>query len=102
MTISKEVIRRLNEMDIEETLKERAENYGEFKEQADMSQRLKLIMAETDNWNRLSYDQKEALEMIAMKISRILTGNFNHLNSWHDIEGYARLIANTFYKESEA
>jgi hypothetical protein len=38
--------------------------------------------------------QDEALSMIVMKISRILTGDPNHADHWADIAGYATLIAN--------
>ena len=38
-------------------------------------------------------DQEEALTMICNKISRIVNGNPNHLDSWKDIAGYAQLVA---------
>ena len=41
----------------------------------------------------LSPDQAEALDMIAHKIARILNGDPNHHDHWHDIAGYATLIA---------
>jgi hypothetical protein len=43
-------------------------------------------------WGSLRADQREALEMIATKIGRILNGNRDHIDSWHDIAGYAKLI----------
>lgn len=41
----------------------------------------------------LDPDQREALEMIAHKIARILNGDPNYADSWVDIAGYAKLIA---------
>ena len=41
----------------------------------------------------LSPDQREALEMIAHKIARILNGDPDYADSWHDIAGYAQLVA---------
>jgi hypothetical protein len=38
-------------------------------------------------------DQWEALEMIASKMSRIVNGNPDKVDNWHDIAGYATLIA---------
>lgn len=38
-------------------------------------------------------DQVEALEMIAHKIGRIINGDPNYADSWHDIAGYAKLVA---------
>jgi hypothetical protein len=38
-------------------------------------------------------DQMIALDMIALKISRIVNGNAAHVDSWIDIAGYAKLVA---------
>jgi hypothetical protein len=38
--------------------------------------------------------QRESLDMIAHKIARILNGNPNVHDHWHDIAGYATLVAN--------
>jgi UDP-N-acetylmuramoylalanine-D-glutamate ligase len=40
----------------------------------------------------LSDYQIEALDQISGKIARILTGNSNHIDHWHDIAGYATLV----------
>jgi len=39
----------------------------------------------------MSASHREALEMIAHKIGRILNGDPNYADSWHDIAGYAKL-----------
>lgn len=36
---------------------------------------------------------REALDMIAHKIGRILNGDHDYADSWDDIAGYARLVA---------
>ena len=41
----------------------------------------------------LEPDQREALEMLALKIARILNGDPNYADSWHDVAGYATLVA---------
>ena len=41
--------------------------------------------------NLKSY-QRESLDMIVHKIARILNGDPNHVDSWHDIAGYATLV----------
>jgi hypothetical protein len=79
-------------MGIDETLKERGNRYGEFKDHAEISQSLKDVMRNFPGWNRLSDDKKEALEMIQHKIARILNGDPSYADSWHDITGYARLV----------
>lgn len=40
----------------------------------------------------LAADQAEALEVIASKISRMLTGDPQYRDNWHDIVGYAKLV----------
>ena len=39
--------------------------------------------------------------MIANKIGRILNGDPNYPDSWHDIAGYATLIENELQSEAE-
>lgn len=81
------------------TLRERGARYGRFSDQARITQGLKASMCITPNWSKLTDDKKEALEMIGRKIARILNGDPNYHDSWHDIEGYARLVADTLKEE---
>lgn len=86
----------LNEVakiDVDTTLNQRGQRYGEFKTHAQITQDLKEVMRLTDNWERLESFQIEALEMIAHKIGRILNGDPNYDDSWVDIAGYAKLVA---------
>lgn len=78
---------------ISRTLKERGSRYGSFKEQGAIEQNIKRAFANSPNWNTLPDDSRSALEMIATKISRILKGDCEYHDSWHDIEGYAKLVA---------
>ena len=77
---------------IESTLAERASRYGEFKTHAKITQDIKRAMAQ-GNWQYLEDDQRECLEMLAHKIGRILNGDPNYHDSWHDMVGYAKLVA---------
>lgn len=79
--------------DIDTTLAERGSRYGEFSEHAFITQSIKFAMTKGRNWEALSPDKKEALEMIAHKIGRILNGDPNYHDSWHDIIGYTKLVA---------
>ena len=79
-------------VDIDQTLRERGARYGAFSTHARITQALKRAMTDSPNWARLADDQKECLEMIAHKVGRILNGDPNYLDSWHDIIGYTRLI----------
>jgi hypothetical protein len=79
--------------DIAATLAERGNRYGDFSEHARIAQAIKAAMADSPNWATLAPDQKETLEMIAHKAARILNGDPNYHDSWHDIVGYTKLVA---------
>lgn len=79
-------------MTIQKTLKERQKTHGNFQTHAQISQELKAVLWKHD-FQELEHDQVEALEMICHKIARILNGNPNHKDHWHDIAGYSTLIA---------
>ena len=75
----------------EELTRERQSTHGSFETNALISQGLKNIIHGAPGYNQLSYVQREALDMIALKISRILSGNPNEPDHWQDIAGYAHL-----------
>ena len=80
-------------MKIEDTLETRETMYGSFFGVSCIAQDLKAVMRSTENWAGLSPDQQESLEMIANKIARVLNGDPDFFDSWHDIAGYATLIS---------
>lgn len=81
--------------DIKETLNERGSRYGDFKTHAQITQGIKRAMEHSPNWNKLTSDKRECLEMLAHKIGRILNGDPEYKDSWRDIEGYTRLVSET-------
>jgi len=83
------------EHNIETTLSERGSRYGDFDGHASVTQRIKAEMRISKNWHLLSFAQKEALEMTAHKIGRILNGDPDYKDSWVDIEGYIHLVTQT-------
>jgi hypothetical protein len=78
---------------IDEVLTERGKRYGLFKDHANVTQQLKNVIFGFNPSLRLEADQKEALEMIAHKIGRIINGDPDYADSWVDIAGYAKLVA---------
>lgn len=80
--------------DVQETLAERGKRYGDFADHAKIAQAIKAAMysAGSDKWGTLPDMHKQALETIADKIARILNGDPNYPDNWHDIQGYARLV----------
>ena len=81
--------------DITETLQERGKRYGKFTGHAECTQDLKQVITEHLNVRRktLAPDQQEALDMICHKVGRIINGDPDYADSWHDIAGYAQLVA---------
>lgn len=80
--------------DINETLAFRGRRYGEFDEHARITQSLKQVLQTGESWLKANDSEKEALEMIAHKLGRIVNGDPHYHDSWHDIAGYATLVAN--------
>lgn len=78
--------------DVDAILNQRHNQYGTFSEQCLISQNLKSAMRHSPNWQKLPADMKEALEMTATKMGRILNGDFTYDDSWADIAGYAQLV----------
>jgi hypothetical protein len=83
------------ETDIDETLDERAQDYGKFKDGAALMQGIKRLLADHARVHDKTFadDQWEALEMIVHKMARIVNGNPDKVDSWVDIAGYATLVA---------
>lgn len=77
---------------VDATLAERGERYGTFMNNAMIAQLLKAVMVQGGSWDTMKADQREALEVICQKISRIVTGDPNYVDNWHDIQGYAKLV----------
>ena len=83
---------------IDDTLAERGTRYGEFSDHARITQNIKRAMENSKNWSMLDDDMRETLEMIAHKIGRILNGDPDYIDSWHDIIGYTKLVEDRLTK----
>jgi hypothetical protein len=83
--------------DVDKTLSERGSVYGEFKDISEIYNALKKVV-DTNN-GKLSPIHKTALDMIMQKISRVLNGDPNYIDNWHDIAGYATLVVKELEKK---
>jgi hypothetical protein len=70
---------------------EREKTHGSFDQNSTTSQQLKAIFRAQPNYKELCPCHKEALDMIASKIGRILSGQADFADHWRDICGYASL-----------
>lgn len=79
---------------VDTTLIERGKRYGNFPEHALITQKLKRTIHDElrVRIKTLAPDQQEALDMICHKIGRIVNGDPDYADSWHDIAGYATLV----------
>lgn len=77
---------------VNDTLQARQHTHGSFSVNSQLSQTLKQTVAQSTNYPLLTDYEKEAIEMICHKISRILSGNPHFMDSWRDIAGYASLV----------
>ncbi len=70
----------------------RGATHGDYTLMADRIQRIKSAMHSGPRWDDLNAGQREALELIATKIGRIVCGDPNFRDSWDDIRGYTQLV----------
>lgn len=79
--------------DVTQVLQERGSRYGTFTAHAAITRALKHEVYRRGGYDKLSSDQAEALDMIFHKIGRIINGDPDYADSWIDIAGYAKLVA---------
>jgi hypothetical protein len=80
---------------VDAILDERGSRYGNFMDHATITYRLKEVARDfaAQHGKHFAYDQCEAFDMIFHKLGRILNGDPNYADSWIDIAGYAKLVA---------
>jgi hypothetical protein len=77
-------------MNIEDTLKQREQQHGSFPAHCLIEVQLNKLIA--PHAVKLDHVQMVGLSMILHKLARILNNGHNHVDSWHDIAGYATLV----------
>lgn len=81
--------------DVDAMLAERGKRYGTFLGHAHLTQKLKEMLTQhaTPLGKTFYADEAEALDMICHKLGRIVNGDPHYADSWRDIAGYAKLVA---------
>ena len=69
----------------------RDKTHGSFSSNARAAQAKKADWRLHPGWTRLNDQQREALDLIATKVGRILAGDPMHRDHWIDLAGYAEL-----------
>ena len=78
-------------MSTEALLTERGTTHGSFECNAIYAQELRGLFRSSPQWITMPPVQREALDNIATKVSRILSGQGDFLGHWEDIQGYSAL-----------
>ena len=96
---------------LEETLAQRGESHGDAAVQFAMAQAIKeamrgytggdcdTLMAIEQCWSEVPPAAREALEMIVHKMTRIVCGQADFSDHWHDIQGYAKVAQDRVCKD---
>jgi hypothetical protein len=87
---------------LEHTLNQRGAQYGPLREQWTLAQAIKATMRSTGRFHLLQPYEAEALDMLATKISRAISGLPRQRDTWHDIAGYATLVEQALGEDEEA
>lgn len=85
---------------IQAIIKQRGEAYGDYRDQAEIARKFKSEIEK--HTEKMTATQREALDMIAVKISRLINGDPWHRDSWVDIVGYATLVISELDRAIEA
>ena len=90
---------------VEATLAERGARYGDFTDHAKICDAL-IGIAEANSaavkvptsWDRMKPFQRQAVRVIMDKLARILSGDPDYVDNWHDLQGYAKLVEDRLIK----
>lgn len=70
----------------------RESTHGDFAENARVSQIIKEAYRSSPGWEKLTDIERESMDMIALKFSRVLSGKSMERQHWEDVVGYAKLV----------
>jgi hypothetical protein len=79
-------------VEITDILQQRERRYGDFRDQAHFACSFKDLARTAAGWSTMTEYQREGLDMILHKIARALSGDPAYIDTWVDIEGYAKLV----------
>lgn len=91
-TTLKQILDAASEPHELELLNQRQVTHGSFEDNAIISQSIKRLFRAGPGWNKLSDVECEAMDMIALKFSRVLSGRSMSKQHWEDVVGYAKLV----------
>lgn len=79
-------------MQTDQLLSERGTTHGRFVDNATTGQALRDLFRQSPHWADMDPVCREALDMMACKMSRILSGQATFADHWLDCAGYSTLV----------
>ncbi len=79
-------------MSIEKILEERESSHGDYGIQSKVTEAIKDVLLEA-GYKQLPWYVRNALDLIATKIGRLVCGDYTHRDHYSDISGYAQLVS---------
>lgn len=76
---------------VEETTAQRGSEYGDWRENGSLADHLIGVVESSPRWLNMSGFARQSVRMMLVKIARICCGNWRNADSWHDIQGYAKI-----------
>lgn len=73
-------------------LDERAQTHGDYALTAQTAQIIKQIIRQSPSYDDMDASMRESLDMIAVKLARIMCGDPYERDHWLDVIGYATLV----------
>lgn len=71
----------------------RDHQHGGIDAVGNVAQNIKAAIRSGQNWHRLTNGEREALDMIAHKLARVLSGaNPHDTEHWEDLAGYPQAV----------
>lgn len=80
-----------NSPNINDTLAQRGSTYGDFTDNARISESLMDTLRNEEGYKNLRPVHRAALNVITQKMARIVNGDPEYKDNWHDITGYSKL-----------
>jgi hypothetical protein len=80
-----------SENSIDKTLEQRKAEYGDWAEDGGLADVLIGAVEVTPRWKNMPGFMRQSIRLILVKVARLCCGNPHNVDSWHDIQGYARL-----------
>jgi hypothetical protein len=77
---------------VDDTLARRATKYGAYKDISRVTEYLYEALRKEASWDDMPDPHKVSLFFICNKLARIVVGDANYTDNWHDIAGYASLV----------